>query len=112
MKILLPVILLLSWFFFALTLQGKIAIEDEMNGIPKDKRRGTSILPLFPIIPLVLWSIAWLLDRVISPWGSWSFLILHSILLLASIFIITRDTFRLRRIIKSKLEQRGACDGN
>src|SRR5262245_50700858 len=70
MSALLPIILFLSWFAFVLAPQGKKAIDDERNGVPKDKRQRTSILPGFPLMPLFFWGLAWLLDRVISPWGS------------------------------------------
>ena len=53
MSIILPIVIFVSWFAFVLVPAGRLAIEDEQNNVPKDKRRGTSILPGFPIFPLI-----------------------------------------------------------
>jgi hypothetical protein len=104
MSILLPFVLFLTWFALAVVSAGKLAIEDEARNAPKSERRGTSIFPSFPIYPLIAWGIAVLLDRRIAPWGSWSLLIIHLIVLLCSVFIITRDLRDLRRARKIKAE--------
>jgi hypothetical protein len=99
---LLPVVLFLSWFAFVLTPVWEKAIEDERNSVPESERCRTSIFPGFPVMPLLFWGLAWLLDRIISPWGFRSILILHLILLVVSVFVIVRDVLRLRRITKTK----------
>jgi hypothetical protein len=43
MSIILPIVIFISWLAFVLVPAGRLAIEDERNNIPKDKRRGTSI---------------------------------------------------------------------
>ena len=101
MSVLLPIVLFISWFLFTITPAGKLALEDEINGVPPDKRRGTSIFPGFPVVPLVLWGVARLIDQVMSPWGTNSFLLVHLVLLSISVFIITRDVLRLREIRKT-----------
>ena len=98
MSIILPIVIFVSWFAFVLVPAGRLAIEDERNNVPKDKRRGTSILPGFPIFPLIAWGVALAVNYFIPPWGLWTFLGIHGILLAVSLCIIARDMFLLRRI--------------
>ena len=98
MSILLPVVVFVSWLAISLAPAGKLAIEDARVGVPEDKRRGVSILPGFPLFPLLFWGLACLIDLFCAPWGSWSIIALHSIALVAAIFTIVRDTLVLRRI--------------
>ena len=98
MSIILPVVIFVSWLAFVIIPAGKIAIEDERNKVPKDKRRGTSIFPGFPVFPLLAWAIAVVADQFITPWGSRTVLVLHVLLLLVSLSIIIRDILLLRRI--------------
>ena len=94
----LPVVIFASWFAFVLVPAGKLAIEDAQNNVPKDKRRRTSILPGFPLFPLIAWGVAVAVDYFIPPWGSWTFLGIHGVLLVISLSMITRDVVRLRWI--------------
>ncbi len=98
MNIILPVVIFVSWFAFVLVPAGRLAVEDARNNLPKDKRRGTSILPGFPVLPLIAWGGAVAVDYFIAPWGSWTFLGIHGVLLLISLSLIIRDVLRLRRI--------------
>lgn len=98
MNILLPLVIFASWFVFRIVPAGRLAVEDARNNVPTAKRRGTSILPGFPVFPLIAWGGALAVDRVIPPWGSWTFLGTHGVLLLISLLFITRDVLRLRRI--------------
>jgi len=107
MTILLPTVLFLSWLAFVLVPAVKLAIEDEINEIPEQQRRGTSIMPVFPILPLILWGIAWLLNRMIASWTTWCILIGHLLLLAASAIILARDTLRLREIARKKVKSDG-----
>lgn len=97
MSILLPVVLFFSWLVFVFVPAGQLAIEDEQNGVPANKRRGTSIFPGFPVMPLIFWGTAWLIDLVVAP-GSRIILVLHVILLIVSVIVIIRDVVRFRRI--------------
>jgi predicted Na+-dependent transporter len=98
MNFLLPVVIFVSWFAFLLIPAGKLAVEDARNNVPKDKRRGTSVLPGFPVFPLIAWGIAVAVDHFIAPWGSWTILGIHGALLLISVSLITRDFLHLRRL--------------
>ena len=98
MSIILPVVIFVSWFAFVLAPAGKLAIEDGRNTVPLKKKRGTSILPGFPLFPLIAWAVAVAVDHFIPPWGSWTFLGIHGVLLTICLSIIVRDILRLRRI--------------
>jgi hypothetical protein len=98
MNIVLPAVIFVSWLAFFLVPAGKLAVEDARNNVPKDKRRGTSVLPGFASFPLIMWGAAIAIDHFISSWGSRIILGIHGVLLLLSVTIITRDVLRLRRI--------------
>ena len=107
MNILLPVIIFAAWFAASVAPAGSKAIDDAKRGVPEDKRRGTSIMPLFPVLPLMMWGAAWLINRVLSPWGTWGMLWLHLAVLLVSLAIIVRDILRLKAVKLSRTEQGG-----
>jgi hypothetical protein len=96
MNIILPVVIFASWFTFVLVPCGKNAIDDARNKGPEEKRQGTSIVPGFPVFPLIAWGFAVAIDHYISPWGSWTFLGIHAVLLVISLTTIVRDILRLR----------------
>jgi hypothetical protein len=98
MNIILPVVIFVSWLAFAVAPAGKLAIEDEQNKVREDKRRGNSILPGWPLFPLVVWGVAIAVDHLIPPWGAGTFLGLHVVLLAVSVWIIVRDILRLRKL--------------
>jgi hypothetical protein len=100
MNIILPVTIFASWLAFVLIPIGRLAIEDERNNVPKDKRRGVRFLPGFPILPLLAWGLALGVNYFILPWGFWTFLGIHVVLLAVSISVITRHVLHLRRIQK------------
>jgi len=81
MSFALPVVIFVSWFALVCAPLGQLAIEDARNNVPKDKRRGVSILPGFPVFPLIAWGLAVAVDRFVPPWGSWVFTGLHGVLL-------------------------------
>jgi hypothetical protein len=98
MNIILPIVIFVSWFAIILVPVGEKAIEDARNNVPEDKRHRTSILPGFPLFPLIAWGVAVIIDHYYYPWGSWTFLGIHGALLVISLSIIVRDVLRLRRI--------------
>ena len=98
MSVILPCAIFVSWFAFLLAPAGRLAIEDEQRNVPKEKRRGVSIFPGIPVLPLVAWGAAVSVDHFLPPWGSRIFLGIHSALLVISLSVIARDTVRLRRI--------------
>lgn len=98
MSIALPVAIFACWFALICAPSGQLAIEDARDKVPKEKRRGVSILPGFPVFPLMAWGLAVAIDRFIPPWGSWVSTGLHGLLLVISLFVIIRDFLRLRRM--------------
>jgi hypothetical protein len=98
MNIILPIVIFVSWFIITLVPVGENAIEDARNHVPEDKRHKTSILPGFPLFPLIAWGVAVIIDHYYYPWGSWTFLGIHGALLVISLSIIIRDILRLRKI--------------
>jgi len=98
MSILLPIVIFGSWFALVLVPAGRLAIEDEQNSVPKAERRGTSILPGFPVFPLITWEIALAINHLIPPWGEWTFLGIHAVLMAVCLCVIARDIRRLRRM--------------
>jgi hypothetical protein len=67
---LLLLLLLVIWMLWAIACAAEAAVADARRGIPKGQRRGVSILPAFPLFPLVFWVIALLIDSVADPWGT------------------------------------------
>ena len=65
-------------------------------------------MPLFPIVPLLMWGASWLINRWFSPWGTRGVLWLHGGILVLSLAIIVRDILRLRAITKMGAEQSAA----
>jgi hypothetical protein len=98
MNVILPVVIFASWLALVLAPAARYAIEDEQNLVPQDKRRGVSILPGFPVFPLIAWGAALALDHFVSPWGVRVFLGIHGVLLAVALSAMARDMFRLRRI--------------
>ena len=98
MHIVLPILLFCSWFAILLVPAGKLAIEDLKAGVPEDKRHGVSVMPVFPVMPLLFWGLAYGIDRFCGPWGSVSIMVLHSIALLWAIFAMVRDHRILKRM--------------
>jgi len=105
MNILLPITIFVAWLAFAVVPAGPKAIEDAKQGVPDDQTQGTSIMPLFPVLPLAMWGIAWLINRRYATWGNWGMLWLHAAILLLSLIFIVRDIIRLKAITKEMPNQ-------
>jgi hypothetical protein len=60
----LPVVIFLVWAIWVVTCAMQVAVEDVRRGTPKDRRRGTSFVPSFPLFPLGFWGAALLINRV------------------------------------------------
>jgi hypothetical protein len=98
MNIILPIIIFVAWFAFMMIPAGQLAVDDARKQVPKERRRGTSILPGFPLFPLIAWGAASFIDQFISPWGTRVILGLHGVMLVISILYITREIITLRRV--------------
>lgn len=95
MSIMLPVLIFLAWLAFLVMPAGKLAIEDAQNP-SLIKRRGVSIFPGIPLLPLVMWSGSILLAHFLSPLVLLISLSLHGLLLLVCGFLIVRNILAVR----------------
>lgn len=98
MQALLLLVILIAWLLAIITPAGRLALEDEVNGVSEDRRRGTSIMPVFPFLPIIIWGAGWVSASYISPRIPGLLLISHLILMLVSALVIVRDVIRLRRL--------------
>jgi hypothetical protein len=74
------------------------AAEDVRRGTPEGQRGGVSILPDIPVFPVVLWGIAWLIDRAIDPWGTWAVAGAHGVFAACLVVSLVRDWRYLRSL--------------
>jgi hypothetical protein len=84
---------LVTWFVVAVAPAAKLAFED--RGLPKERRRGVALFPIWPLVPLVFLALAaifgsnHLLSKVIA--------VINLLLLSISLGYIAWWTIRLRR---------------
>jgi hypothetical protein len=69
--------LLLVWSLHVLSRAQQTAIEDMRAGVPDHQRRGVSILPDIPVLPLFFFGLAALIDHFYNPYGTLSIAGLH-----------------------------------
>ncbi len=94
----LPVFLFLVWFLWVIACAGETAVSNARRGMPKGRRGGASILPGIPVFPLAFWGVAWIIDSVVSPWGSIIVGGAHVVFVIFLIVSIVRDLRYLRSI--------------
>ena len=76
-SLLLFLLLMLTWSLHMYCSALRNAIEDARNGLPEERRRGVSILPGIPLIPMLFMGLAALIDEWHSPYGALSIAGLH-----------------------------------
>jgi len=94
----LPVFLFLVWFLWVIACAGETAVSNARRGIPEGRRGGASVFPGIPVFPLVFWGVAWIIDSVVSPWGSIIVGGAHVVFMILLIVSIVRDLRYLRSI--------------
>ena len=94
----LPVFLFLVWFVWVIACAGETAVGNARRGIPEGRRGGASIFPGIPVFPLVFWGVAWIIDSVVSPWGSSIVGGAHVVFVVLLIVSIVRASRHLRSI--------------
>ena len=102
MTILLPLLLFCTWLAIVVAPLFEYAVEDARAGVPEDSRRGVSIFPGNPFMPLLFWGLAYGIDLFFSPWGTITIGGMHAIALAWAIFVIVRDIIVVRRIEAGK----------
>jgi hypothetical protein len=90
--------LLLVWWLWVVACSYEVAAKQARSGVPKEHRRGVSILPVFPLFPLIAWGLAGLLDRFFNPYGTVAIAVLHGIFGIALGISIVRDRSTLKTI--------------
>ena len=98
MQALLLFVILGAWLLFTIVPAGRLAVEDELRGVAPESRRGVSILPVFPLFPLVIWGVGWGLSAWLSEHVASVLLYLHIGMAFLCGSVILRDLRRLRRI--------------
>ncbi len=94
----LPVFLFVVWLLWVIACAGQNAESDARRGIPEGRRGGASIYPCIPVFPLAFWGAAWMIDSVVSPWGSIIVGRAHVVFAILLIVSILRDARHLRSI--------------
>ena len=92
------VFLFIVWSLWVVACAGEAAVRDARRGIPEGKRGGASIVPFIPVFPLAFWGLAWIIDRVVSPWGSIIVGGAHVVFVILLIVSIVRYLRHLRSI--------------
>jgi hypothetical protein len=92
------VFLLFVWVLWLFSCMAEVAVAEARRGIPEGDRRGVSLLPGFPIFPLVFWGAALLVDWLASPWGTIAVAGLHIILGVTWTVSIVRNTRALAQL--------------
>jgi hypothetical protein len=95
---LLALFILVVWCLWAVAVAAQRAVEDARRGIPEGRRGGVSIFPVIPVFPVVLWGIGWLIDRAVSPWGTWAVGVAHGVFAACLAVSLSRDWPCLRSL--------------
>lgn len=93
----LPIFIFVTWIALIIAVLMGNALEDQRNPLPDGHRRGMSILPVFPGMPLLAWSLAHVVDIQFEPWGTYCVGALHCLMLLFAIVSITSSTSLIRQ---------------
>jgi hypothetical protein len=93
-----PLFLFAVWCLWAVAAAAQKSVAEAARGVPEKERRGVSILPVIPGYPLAFWGIAWLIDRVYSPAGTWIVGTFHALFAVVLVVSIVRDRGRLNKM--------------
>jgi hypothetical protein len=98
-----PLLLLITtaWLFWAFATAARLAVEDARRQVPEDQRRGVSLLPVIPVLPLVLWGVALLVDLVAEPWGTRVVGFAHVVMAVLAAGSFVRDLWLVRPLNRS-----------
>ena len=94
----LPVFLFVVWCVWVIACAGETAVSNARRGIPEGMRGGASVLPGIPVFPLAFWGVAWIIDSIVSPWGSIIVGGAHVVFVVLLIVSIVRASRHLRSI--------------
>ena len=72
--------LLAVWALWFVSCVAEASLSDIRRGVPKEQRHGVSLFPVIPLFPLVAWGVGLLVDRFVSPWGTYLIAAFHLVL--------------------------------
>ena len=86
-----------TWFLWAFAAVLQNHVRNVHQPLPDGQRRGTSIVPVIPLFPLVSWGIAKTIDAGFAPWGTIAIGSMHGAFALVLVGSVCRDALRLRK---------------
>lgn len=90
------------WILWVIAAMFQIAIVDTRTPQADGKRRGMSVAPVIPLVPVALWGVAAIVDHFITPWGTIVIGSAHAVFGAALTASIVKDAVILQRIKRSK----------
>ena len=96
MEILTILVIIIAWCFIVIAPAAKLAYEDELN--KSEIKRGTSIFPGIPVMPIFAIIIMYTCNYFFDPIGTYILLASHILFLLASLYSIIYWTIKLKNI--------------
>lgn len=91
------------WCLWVAAASAQNAVRDVREPLPEGRRRGTSIIPVIPLYPAILWLVTRGIDKLVDPWGTALMVVLHLIFAAALSWSLIRD-FRILRTEKRAME--------
>lgn len=95
MNLITIVIIIIAWFFIVLSPAAKLAYEDELN--KTEEKRGTSIFPGLPFMPLIAIMLMYAINYFFEPIGTYVLLVSHLIFLLMALYSIIYWSIKLKK---------------
>jgi hypothetical protein len=93
---LLLLFLFIVWCLWASAATARVAAHNARRPLPDGYDRGVRLLPVVPIVPLMFWGIAKLIDLLADPWGTTFIAWFHAVLAVFFVLSIALDVVRLR----------------
>lgn len=90
----LSILVTIAWLLWAVGGAAALHADKLENKRPKDA--GFSFVPIIPLFPAIAISVAFVLDKVVAPWGTRAIGAIHVILVLAFLVGIARELLRIR----------------
>jgi hypothetical protein len=84
------------WCLWAAAATAQVAADNARHPLPDGCERGLLVVPVIPVLPLMLWGAAKLIDLIADPWGTMIVAWFHAVLAVVFVISIARDIIRLR----------------
>jgi hypothetical protein len=93
---LLLLFIFIVWFVWAAAATAQVAALNARRPLPDGHERGLLVFPVIPLMPLIFWGGAKLIDQLADPWGTVLVAGFHALLAFFFVVSIVRDIIRLR----------------